>query len=235
VKIGKNKQSAFTLVEMILAIGVSAIALIAVNAVLFTALHLRESTTAAVDASLPVDQTVTFLRRDLECTVTPTNGTSKYLSGSFKLGNISSPGMAEPVAAEIYTATGALGVNAPWADIQRVTYGLKNSLETSGRTDLYRSVTRNLLATSTQEITEQLMLRDVESVKFSGYDGAQWLEMWDTSDITSTTTNLPLAVRVEIQLTGGSSARLEPIRLVVPIDSVMRTNMVFASSSTTSE
>ena len=32
---------AFTLVEMILAIGVAALVLVAVNAVLFTALHLR--------------------------------------------------------------------------------------------------------------------------------------------------------------------------------------------------
>ncbi len=47
---------------MILAIGVAAIVLIAVNAVLFTALHLREATTDVVDAATPVDQAVTFLQ-----------------------------------------------------------------------------------------------------------------------------------------------------------------------------
>src|SRR5208282_2937656 len=36
-----TRCSAFTLVEMILAVGVAALVLIAVNAVLFTALHLR--------------------------------------------------------------------------------------------------------------------------------------------------------------------------------------------------
>lgn len=221
----------FTLVEMILAIGVAAIALVAVNAVLFTALHLREVTTNAVDAATPVDQTFTFLRRDLQCVVTPTNGTSKILSGSFRVGNgITSVGGSEPVAAEIFTATGALSESAPWADIQRVTYGLKNSTDTSGRRDLYRSVTRNLLSISTPDVTDQLMLRGVESVTFSCYDGSRWNDTWDTSDATSLNTNLPLAVRVEIKLAGGDRT-MEPIQLVVPIDSQTRTNMVLTSTT----
>ena len=226
MKIKTNNEKAFTLVEMILAIGVAALVLVAVNAVLFTALHLREVTTDVVDAATPVDQAFTFLRRDLQCVVTPTNGTSKVLSGSFRLGNgISSAGVSDPVAAEMFTATGALSASAPWADIQRVTYELKNSATVSGQRDLYRSVTRNLLSVNTPDVTDQLMLSGVESVKFSGYDGARWNDIWDTSDTTSLNTNLPLAVRVEIKL-AGSDKNNEPIRLVVPIDSVARTNMV---------
>ena len=227
----RRSKFGFTLVEMILAIGVTAIVLVAVNAVLFTALHLREVTTTVVDAATPVDQTFTYLRRDLQCVVTPTNGTSRILSGSFRLGNgISSAGVSNPVAAEIYTATGALSASAPWADIQRVTYELKNSTDGSGRRDLYRSVMRNLLNVNTPEVIDQLMLSGVESVKFSGYTGSQWLETWDTSDATSVYTNLPLAVKVEIKLAGDSNAKLEPIQLVVPIDSVARTNMVLSST-----
>jgi len=228
MKIGTNNEKAFTLVEMILAIGVAAIVLVAVNAVLFTALHLREVTTDVVDASTPVDQTFTFLRRDLQCVVTPTNGTSKFLSGSFKVGTVNSTGNSEPVAAEMFTATGALSQSAPWADIQRVTYGLKNSTDGSGRRDLYRSVTRNLLSISTLDVTDQLMLSGVASVKFSCFDGARWNDTWDTSDVTSLNTNLPLAVRVEIRLAGADKT-MEPIQLVVPIDSMARTNMVLSS------
>lgn len=229
MKIGTNNEKAFTLVEMILAIGVAAIVLVVVNAVLFTALHLREVTTSAVDAATPLDQAMTFLRRDLQCVVTPTNGTSKFLSGSFKAGTVNSAGIAEPVAVEMFTADGALSANAPWADIQRVTYELKNSTDFPGRRDLYRSVTRNLLATSTPEVEDQLMLGGVESVKFSCYDGSQWQAAWDTSDTTSLNTNLPLAVRVDIQMAGGNAN--EPIELVVPIDSVSRTNMVLTSNT----
>ena len=224
-----NNRSAFTLVEMILAIGVAAIALVAVNTVLFAALHLREATTNAVDAATPLDQTMAFMRRDLQCVVTPTNGTSKVLSGSFRVGTINSAGIAEPVAIEMYTADGALSENAPWADIQRVTYELKNSTDTSGRRDLFRTVSRNLLATTTVDLHDQLMLTGVESVKFTCFDGSQWQANWDTSDPTAINTNLPLAVRVDIQMAGANAN--EPIELVVPIDSVSRTNMVLTSNT----
>jgi type II secretion system protein J len=225
---------AFTLIEMILAIGVAAIVLLAVNAVLFTALHLREATTDVVDAATPLDQTMTFLRRDLECVVTPTNGTSKVLSGCFRAGTVNSPGLSEPVAIEMFTATGALSENAPWADIQHVTYELKNSAQNSGQRDLYRSITRNLLSTSaTPDIEDQLMLSGVESVKVTCFDGAQWQPNWDTSDTTSVNTNLPLAVRVEIKMSRDNNVATDPIQLVVPIDSVSRTNMVLSSTTGT--
>ena len=68
------------------------------------------------------------------------------------------------------------------------------------------------------------MLSGVESIKFSCFDGAQWQDTWDTTGLTSTETNLPLAVRVDIQMTG--NANNGPIELVVPIDAQSRTNMV---------
>jgi hypothetical protein len=214
---------------MILAIGVAAIVLIAVNAVFFTSLRLRDDTADMVDAAMPVDATVTFLKRDLQCAVTPTNGTSKVLSGGFRVGNITSAGVSDPVAIEMFTASGALSDSQPWGDIQRVTYELKTptSQSAAGR-DLYRSITRNLLALNTPEVTDQLMLSGVTSVKFSCYDGAQWNDTWDTTSMSSLNTNLPLAVRVDIQMAGNANA--QPVEIVVPIDSVARTNMVLTSN-----
>jgi hypothetical protein len=214
---------------MILAIGVAAIVLIAVNAVFFTSLRLRDDTADMVDAATPVDATVTFLKRDLQCAVTPTNGTSKVLSGGFRVGNITSAGVSDPVAIEMFTASGALSDSQPWGDIQRVTYELKTptSQSANGR-DLYRSITRNLLALNTPEVTDQLMLSGVTSLKFSCYDGAQWNDTWDTTSMSSLNTNLPLAVRVDIQMAGNANA--QPVEIVVPIDSVARTNMVLTSN-----
>ncbi len=219
-----NNTAAFTLIEMILAIGVAAIVLIAANAVFFTALHLRDATADAVDAASPIDQSLTLLRRDLQCAVTPkVNG---ILSGDFKIGNVTSTGISDPVSAEIYTADGALSDKAPWGDIQRVTYELKTSTTGTSGKDLYRSVTRNLLTTATPDVEDQLMIRGVDSVQFSAYDGAQWNDTWDTTDTTSANTNLPVAVRVSIQLTGsGNSKNMQPIEILVPIDSQSRTNV----------
>jgi hypothetical protein len=85
------------------------------------------------------------------------------------------------------------------------------------------------LSTSTPEVQEQLMLSGVESLKFACYDGSQWQETWDTSSFSSVNTNLPLAVRVEIQMAGNSQS--QPIQIVVPIDAVPRTNMVLTATS----
>jgi type II secretion system protein J len=230
VKIKTNNTKAFTLVEMILAVGVAALVLIAANAVLFSALHLRDATSDMVDAESPVDAAVTFLKRDLQCCVTPTNGTSKVLSGGFRAGNITSTGVSDPVAVEMFTATGALSGSQPWGDIQRVTYELKNSTnpDAPGK-DLYRSVLRNLLTVSTPTVDDQLMLSGVASVKFSCYDGAIWNDTWDTTSTMSVNTNLPLAVRVQIQMAGNPNA--QPVEIVVPIDSVSRTNAVLTTTA----
>ena len=227
-----NNSRGFTLIEMILAIGVAAIALITVNAVLFAALHLHGATVDLVNAGTPIDQTAIFLRRDLACLVTPTNGTSKILSGGFRAGTISSVGISDPVAVEMFTATGALEANAPWADIQRVTYELKRPTDmTAPGQDLVRSVTRNLLASSgTPDVTDQMMMSGVASVKFSGYDGAQWQDAWDTTSATSVNTNLPVAVRVQIQMAGNNNLNAEPIQILVPVDVIARTNAVLTTT-----
>ena len=230
MKIKMNHLHAFTLIEMVLAIGVAAIVLIAINTVLFAALRLHEETADMVDAASPVDQTMTFLRRDLECVVTPTNGTTKVLSGDFRTGSVSSDGEAEPVAIEMFTATGALSDSTPWADIQRVTYELKDSTDPSATgKDLVRSVVRNLLTITTPEVDDQLMMSGVASIKFSCFDGSQWQDTWDTTGVTSSNTNLPVAVRVDIQMSGDNNS--QPIEMVVPIDSQARTNVVINPAS----
>ena len=94
--------------------------------------------------------------------------------------------------------------------------------------DLYRSVTRNLLATITPTPDDQWMMSGVDNIQFSCYDGNSWYDTWDST----VTTNVPSAVRVRIYLagqTGGS--QIQPIEMVVPIDSQMRTNLITTDTS----
>ncbi len=218
-----NRDAAFTMIELILAIGISAIVLVAVNGVLFSALRLRNTTTAAVDSAAPIDNATAILRRDLQNVVTPK--VSGLLSGSFKIGNVISSGLAGSASIEMCTATGSLSETQPWGDIQRVSYSLRSG--TSGGQDLYRNVIRNLLTYGTPEVDPQLLLEGVRSIQFSCYDGSQWTERWDTSDISSLSTNLPVAIRVRIELVGPQSA-VWPVELFVPIDSRSRSNAVGA-------
>jgi len=219
---------AFTLIELILAVGIMAIVLVAINAVFFSAIRLREATMDVVEESLPPQQAIAILRRDLQCTMPPlTNG---LLSGDFKVGDVISPGTSGAVDLELYTTTGALSSrdDEPWGDVQRVTYELRvASVHTTptGK-DLIRSVTRAPVALipTTPQPEDQLLLPNVESMKYSCYDGTQWLDTWDT---TLLNTNLPVAIRVRIQMAGNNAAdsrNRQPIEFIVPLESQSRTN-----------
>jgi len=218
----RRGRHGFTLMELVLALGVSAIVLAAVSGVFFSAVRLRDRAAQAVDEELPVQRALSTLQRDLQDAMPPsTNG---VLSGDFKVGSVSSLGENQPVAIELYTTTGALHENVPWGDVQRVTYELR---ATATGQDLIRSVTRNLLATITPAPEDQWLLGNVASVDFDCYDGTQWRNTWDT---TMSDTNLPVAVRVRIQMAGGTPNQ-PPIVLVVPLDTQTSTNQLQSTTS----
>jgi type II secretion system protein J len=219
---------AFTLIELLLAVGVMAIVLVAINAVFFGALHLRATVTNALDEALPLEQALTFVRRDLQNTLAPGGQLSVGLQSGVVNGNVS-----QNNGITLYTTTGLLSSNQPWGDIQKVSYQLQdpeNIGQARGK-DLIRSVTRNLLPTATEEAHDQWLMGNVQQLDFSYYDGANWQDTWDT---TSTQTNLPYAVKVRLQLAANrSSGPLpKPIEMIVPLITQTRTNA--ASSTTTS-
>ena len=225
MKIRIHKTRAFTLIELILAIGVTAIVLVAINAVFFSALNLREKTQAVVDEATPLNQALTILHRDLQGAVAPSP--TGIMTGDFKAGNVTSIGMSLPVSVEMFTTTGALNETQPWGDIQRVTYELKDPADhaATGK-DLIRTVTRNLLSTAALDVEDQWLMTGIESIKFSCFDGNQWFDTWDTTDVTSLNTNLPVAVRVQIQMAGNNHGNQapQPVEILVPLDSQSRTN-----------
>jgi type II secretion system protein J len=217
---------AFTLIELLLGVGIMAIVLIAINAVFFSAMRLRESTYASLEKSLPVEHALATIRRDLQGTMAPSE--VNVLSGNFRVGGVVSMGMGLPVEIEFHTTTGVMRENEPWSEVQKVTYGLRPGVDRSvSGQDLIRGVTRNLLATMAPQPEEQWMLSGVESIQFECYDGLQWRNVWDTE---LTDTNLPTAVRVKILLADQTSGRAQPIEMVVPIDT-----QVTSFSSTNSQ
>ena len=214
--LGERTRHGFTLIELILAIGLAAIVLVAVNGAFFGAVRLRNRTAETIDAAAPLDQAAEILRRDLSCAVAPKP--DGVMSGAFRAGNVSALGLGQPVQLEFHTATAVMDRTQPWGEVQRVAYGLRGN---GNSRDLYRSVTRNLLTLGTPQTEDQLVLRDVSQFRVQCFDGAMWTETWDTSDTAALSTNLPLAVRLQIQR-GGNSDPSNPTELLVPVRVVAR-------------
>ena len=219
----------FTLIEVLLALAICAIVLVAINAVFATAVRLRDKTSGAVDKALPVERTLDLLRRDLKGTVGPRG----FLAGDFKCGassigaTMGLTGEAGGAGLDFFTTTGHLNDNAPWGDLQEVLYELKAPADRDqAGMDLVRCVNRNLLATTTPTPDIQPLLSHVESVQFDCYDGTQWRNSWDTS---SGDTNLPTTVRIRIFMvadSGEDPTKKAPLEMLVPLMAVTRTNLV---------
>ena len=217
---------AFTLMEMLLALAVSAIVLAAIGGVFYSAIRLRERTIALLEETGPLRQALAFLRRDLQGTLPP----GGMIAGDFKSGAVNS-GIGATAGLQFSTTTGLLQDNVPYGDVQEVTYELRDPVVRTNRfgKELIRTVSRNLLSTTALDYNEQFLLGNVQTLQFECFDGMQWREFWDTS---LSDTNIPNAVRVRIQLACENIdyRDQQPIEMVIPLMAQSRTNLAQQAS-----
>ncbi len=221
-------MKAFTLIEMLLAMAICAIVLVAINGVFATAVRLRDKTSESIETSLPVNRGLDILYRDLQGVVGP----GGFLEGDFRCGvpavgaTMGLSGEAGSGGLDFFTSTGVISDKAPWGDIQEVFYELKApSDRNQPGMDLVRCVNRDLLAVTMQTPEIQWLMGNVQTLQFDCYDGTQWRNTWDTS---AGDTNLPVAVRISIQFApkqGEVAAIQQPLVMLVPIISQTRTNL----------
>jgi type II secretion system protein J len=210
---------------MLLAVAICAIVLVAINGVFAAAVRLRDKTSESIEASLPVTRALDIMRRDLKGTVGP----GGFLAGDFKCGaqamgaTMGLSGEAGNAGLDFFTSTSVIGDKAPWGDIQEVFYELKTPADRNQTgMDLVRCINRNLLATTTQTPEIQWLMGNVQTLQFDCYDGTQWRNTWDTS---ASDTNLPVAVRISIQLVAKQTegaGNLQPLEMIVQLDSQTR-------------
>jgi type II secretion system protein J len=210
----------FTLIEVLLALMICAMVLVVICSVFAGALRLQRSAAAQVDRSLPIERAMNLLRRDLKNAVPP----GGLLAGPMQSGSLEG-GVDANSGIQIYTTTGLMTPNDPWSEIQKVTYELQTAPDaTNGEKTLVRAVTRNLLATGTQDEDDQFLASGIESLNFSYFDGMNWLDTWDDT----TETNLPVAVRVDVQMaaTDSTAEKPAPLQLLVPLMAQVHTNQL---------
>jgi type II secretion system protein J len=226
--IHNRSTRAFTLIEMLLAVAICAIVLVAINGVFATAVRLRDKTSEVIEEALPVTRALDIMHRDLQGTVGP----GGFLAGDFKCGAqamgaaMGLSGEAGSGGLDFFTSTGTISDKTPYGDIQEVFYELKAPTDRNQTgMDLVRCINRNLLATTTQTPEIQWLMGKVQTLEFDCYDGTQWRNTWDTS---AGDTNLPVAVRIRIQLvpTQGEAARNQrPLEMLVPLGTQTLTNL----------
>ena len=220
-RVPSRRVGAFTLIEILLAVAIFAIVLIAINTVFFSALRLQKRSTAALDGAQPLNQALAILRKDLRGALPPV-GT---LASSFTAGLVGG-GTVQSLGLEFYTTTGTIRPDAPWGDVQKVTYHLAEPLNrTNARSrDLIRGITRNLTATVAEQPEEIRLAGNIESLEFKCFNGSEWRDTWDT---TTAETNLPSAVLVRLLPASDSVVGVgnrKPMELLVPLTVQSSTN-----------
>ncbi len=211
----QNSFLAFTLIELMVALAVSAVILVIINSILFGAIHLREKTAEAVTQTLPVDRAVAIMKQDL-LGILPANTKSSNSLVRLMGTDAVVTGLAQPLGVEIY-CVGQISDEVPWGDIQKVDYWLQpptNRTDVPGK-DLIRGVTRNLLsATPIQPEQQQVLLSGVQNLQFSFFDGTNWNDTWST-----TLTNIPIAIKTSISFASDKAGAVAsaPVQFTVPV------------------
>lgn len=185
----------FTLLELIIGAAITSVLLAALYGSLSGVLGLQRQSHAALERDLPEAAAAGVIKRDLANMVVPTG-----LLGDTILGEEDTESGQRHDTLEFCTTTGTVGENTAYPNIQKVEYYLSDSEDDVQYTSLqlFRAVTRNLLATDSEETrTARSLLSGVESMEIEYYDGETWTTSWDS---TSAETVVPKAVRVLLTL-----------------------------------
>ncbi len=231
----RRSTRAFTLLEVLMATLCMAVIMAALNSTFYSAMHMRERTTALVEQALPFNQVCSLIKRDLfgilpGGTLAYTLTTTNYPANGLVFYTTS--GVTADAVTNVPGMNTSLAPSVPyWSEVQMISYYLAPApTRYAVGMDFVRGVTRNLLASQVPDLTEQHLLTGVESLIFSFYDGTNWFPVWDASYQT----NLPLAVRMSIQFaaqTRGQQPR-GPLEFMVPLDVQPRgTNQTTSTTS----
>jgi prepilin-type N-terminal cleavage/methylation domain-containing protein len=218
----RSRTGGFTLLELLLATAIGAVVLLVINATFFAALRLHNTTHDAIDDGLVVQRTLSIVRKDLAGIMIPPapTVTTNRLAGQLTseiTGTNDLDLTGERVTPDLYTNSGRIDGWTPYADVQMVSYYLSPATDGTPTKNLVRVVARNLLPATDWATEDQLLLTGVSSAAISYFDGANWLDVWDSA----TSGTLPAAIKFSLVVApkNGASTRADPapIELIVPV------------------
>ncbi len=202
------RARAFTLLELLVATSIFSVLIAALYAVLFGGIRLRETAWADFEAGVKREQVARVLERDLEQVVVPAG----ILAGPL-LGETRTTDQERTDHLEFYAASGPVIDDEPWAEIQKVEYFLEAPIDDTDEEgfDFVRRVQRDLLATVVEEEeipeTEWRLLSGVTAMTIQYYDGAQWVDSWDTTTVENEN---PEGIRLRLEFASETDGRARP-------------------------
>ncbi|MBX2851258.1 MAG: prepilin-type N-terminal cleavage/methylation domain-containing protein [Phycisphaeraceae bacterium] len=184
-----RRLGGFTLLEMILAIVVTAIVSASLFATMSGAFKTRRQAEDHLSGREAARAVIHIVRSDLQC-VPPAGG---RISGVFIGENLTGMNSGDADALTYITANSNLASAQDLADLRQVELRL---LLRGPQQDYYvlgRMITGNLLATITPEPELQVLARRVVSMNVQYFDGNDWLDAWDSTERDN---ELPAAVEL---------------------------------------
>jgi type II secretion system protein J len=191
--IGSRSVPAFTLIELILALAISAILAVSLYAAMRAAFGTKTSAENAVEPSRTAAMAMDYLASDFQCALPPTG----ILAGAFVGTDQQDDRGRDGDDVVFYTTADAPYVDgAANGDIKMVELTV---IVPDNSTDhvLVRRVTRNLLSQLETTPEDEVLCRGVGGFNVRYYDGSEWVDSWDSTQQADV---LPTAVEVTLEL-----------------------------------
>ena len=217
---GRHHRRGFSLLELILALGMIAILAATLYSAMWWATRAKRSTMREMELTRSGVIAADLVRQDFESVPPPSGILAREFVGLHVPGDAG--GDADAVE---FSSIGrdAQDLESPMSEgVRRVEYALRTDIQPPA---LVRRVTRNLLATSEAQVEEEILCRNVRSFSLRYFDGTTWQETWDSTTLDN---NLPTAVAITLELAnpldpqsevgGRSITRIVPLSCGRPLD-----------------
>lgn len=227
----QRAESAFSLLELIVASLMFSIVLASISTAFFGAHRLKRTSEAELLGEQEIRRAINLMKRDLRSVTLPTTNDTTQItvstedsetnsvtfSGAMVTGTGANGAAMGSTFFEFYTTSGLRLFEQPWIDIQRVIYTVRpptNARNQDGN-ELIRTVTRNILAGVEQDYSERVLLRGVEHVYYEFWTGDEWLDYWDSTTLSP---QAPEAIRTTItMMRENNSEPAKYVQLVTPV------------------
>jgi prepilin-type N-terminal cleavage/methylation domain-containing protein len=168
----RPSQLGFTLLELILAMGMISMLAVSLYATLRVAFKARESATSGIAPMRSTNIALDLLGEDLESAMPPTG----VLAGAF-LGQHLGDTQSSQDTVEFYCVGSGDGIDPPAsAGFRKIDVGVGPSPDGRGQL-LVRRITNNLLSPQEVQPQEEVLCRNVRSFGIQYYDGTQWTDL----------------------------------------------------------